>query len=319
MLITGNDPLATYKAIFEGTGLQWLFPWVTGEDRELAALNLQQTLIITTPLILTGLAVAFAFRAGLFNIGGQGQYIVGAIAAVWVGSSFAGMPGFLHIVLAIVAACAGGRGLGGDRRPAQGDRRGQRGDLDDHAQLHRDLGRAVAVRPGRPAPERPRRLAAGVERRRRGGPAAGVLGRSDAPGPAHRAVHRARRGRRLLGPAQPLDHRLRGARGRPEPGGGALQRHERGAELRARDGRLRPVRRPGRRARRAGLAVPPRHQRHPDRPARVHRHRGRAARDATRRAARWPPRCCSARCSAARRSATSTRRSSSRSWRRTSR
>jgi ABC-type uncharacterized transport system permease subunit len=107
VLITGNDPIATYAAIFEGTGLQWLFPWPI-EDRALAAVNLQQTLIVTTPLILTGLAVAFAFRAGLFNIGGQGQYIVGSIAAVWVGSSFAGMPGFLHIVLAILAACVAG-------------------------------------------------------------------------------------------------------------------------------------------------------------------------------------------------------------------
>jgi ABC-type uncharacterized transport system permease subunit len=108
VLITGNDPIATYKAIFEGTGLQWLFPWVTGDDRITAALNLQQTLILTTALILVGLAVAFAFRAGLFNIGGQGQYIVGSIAAVWVGSSFAGMPGFLHIVLAVIAACLAG-------------------------------------------------------------------------------------------------------------------------------------------------------------------------------------------------------------------
>jgi len=108
MLVTGSDPIATYQAIWKGTGLQWLFPWTTGADRDLAASNLQQTLIITTPLILTGLAVAFAFRAGLFNIGGNGQYIVGAIAAVWVGSSFAGMPSFLHIVLAILAACAAG-------------------------------------------------------------------------------------------------------------------------------------------------------------------------------------------------------------------
>ncbi len=108
VLITGNDPIATYKAIFEGTGLQWLFPWVTGDERVTAALNFQQTLILTTPLILLGLAVAFAFRAGLFNIGGQGQYTVGGIAAVWVGSSFAGMPGFLHIVLTIVAACLAG-------------------------------------------------------------------------------------------------------------------------------------------------------------------------------------------------------------------
>jgi general nucleoside transport system permease protein len=108
MLVTGKDPLATYEAIWKGTGLQWLFPWTTGADRDLAASNLQQTLIITTPLILTGLAVAFAFRAGLFNIGGNGQYIVGSIAAVWVGSSFAGMPSLLHIVLAILAACLAG-------------------------------------------------------------------------------------------------------------------------------------------------------------------------------------------------------------------
>ena len=113
VLLTGHDPIATYRAIFDGTGFQWFFPWVTGDERATAALNLQQTLILTTPLILVGLAVAFAFRAGLFNIGGQGQYTVGAIAAVWVGSSFAGMPGFLHIVLAIVAACAAGAAWAG--------------------------------------------------------------------------------------------------------------------------------------------------------------------------------------------------------------
>ena len=107
VLITGNNPITTYEAIFEGTGLQWVFPWPI-EDRELAAVNLQQTLILTTPLILVGLAVAFAFRAGLFNIGGQGQYIIGSIAAVWVGSEFAGMPGFLHIALAMLAACLAG-------------------------------------------------------------------------------------------------------------------------------------------------------------------------------------------------------------------
>ncbi|HEV3378921.1 MAG TPA: ABC transporter permease [Thermoleophilaceae bacterium] len=108
VLLVGKDPIATYEAIWRGTGLQWIFPWTTGEDRDLAAINLQQTLIITTPLILTGLAVAFAFRAGLFNIGGQGQYIVGSIAAVWVGSELAGMAGFLHILLAIAAACLAG-------------------------------------------------------------------------------------------------------------------------------------------------------------------------------------------------------------------
>lgn len=113
MLITGSDPFATYQAIFEGTGLQWLFPWVTGDDRAIAAINFQQTLIITTPLILTGLAVAFAFRAGLFNIGGQGQYIVGSIVAVWVGSSLDGTPALLHVILAIVLACLAGAAWGG--------------------------------------------------------------------------------------------------------------------------------------------------------------------------------------------------------------
>jgi general nucleoside transport system permease protein len=113
VLLAGSDPLSTYEAIWKGTGLQWIFPWTTGDDRTVAALNLQQTLIITAPLILTGLAVAFAFRAGLFNIGGQGQYLIGSIAAVWVGSEFAGMPGFLHIVLAILAACVAGAAWAG--------------------------------------------------------------------------------------------------------------------------------------------------------------------------------------------------------------
>src|SRR3954454_2311548 len=105
VLITGHDPIATYKAIFEGTGLNYFLP---GADRDIAALNLQQTLIQTTPLILTGLAVAFAFRCGLFNIGGQGQYIVGSILAVWVGSSFAGMPKLLHILFCILVGMLGG-------------------------------------------------------------------------------------------------------------------------------------------------------------------------------------------------------------------
>jgi len=108
VLATGANPIDTYRAIFEGSGLNWLFPWVSGDDRTIAALNLQQTLILTTPLILTGLAVAFAFRAGLFNIGGQGQYLVGSFAAVYVGSSLDGTPGFLHVVLAMLAGCVVG-------------------------------------------------------------------------------------------------------------------------------------------------------------------------------------------------------------------
>jgi simple sugar transport system permease protein len=113
VLATGHDPFATYKAIFNGTGLNWIFPWTSSLDRSTAAINLQQTLIQTTPLILTGLAVAFAFRCGLFNIGGQGQYLAGSYVAVWVGSSFHGMNGFLHIVVSIIAgSLAGGAWAG---------------------------------------------------------------------------------------------------------------------------------------------------------------------------------------------------------------
>ncbi len=105
---TGHNPFSTYKGIFQGTGLNWFFPWVSGAERVSAAFNLQQTLLVTTPLILTGLAVAFAFRCGMFNIGGQGQYIMGAITSVWVGSVWAGLPGVPHAIIAIVLAMLAG-------------------------------------------------------------------------------------------------------------------------------------------------------------------------------------------------------------------
>ena len=106
--------------------------------------------------MLTGLAVAFAFRCGLFNIGGQGQWIMGAIVSVWVGSSLAGLAGPAHIVLAIVARDAGGGRLGGHRRVPEGHGGRPRGDHDDHAQLDRLLGRQLPLRPGRAAAERRR-------------------------------------------------------------------------------------------------------------------------------------------------------------------
>ena len=126
LVTTGKNPLTTYRAIFEGAGLSWFFevgsyriglpfsdatvwfPWNVNDFESVAAVNLQQTLIFTTTLVLTGLAVAFAFRCGMFNIGGQGQYIVGGIWAVWIGSSFEGLDPFLHITLAIVVATLGG-------------------------------------------------------------------------------------------------------------------------------------------------------------------------------------------------------------------
>ena len=108
VVTTGKNPLSTYQEIFNGTGLNWLFPWVTGSERTTAAFNLQTTLVLTTALILTGLAVAFAFRCGLFNIGGNGQYLIGSFVGVWIGSSLEGLPGIVHIVLALVLGALAG-------------------------------------------------------------------------------------------------------------------------------------------------------------------------------------------------------------------
>jgi simple sugar transport system permease protein len=110
---TGHNPLSTYRAIFNGTGLNWFFPWVMGADRATAATNLQQTLILTTPLILAGLAVAFAFRCGMFNIGGEGQYLVGSYVAIFVGSAWVNMAGPAHIFLAVTLAALAGAAWGG--------------------------------------------------------------------------------------------------------------------------------------------------------------------------------------------------------------
>ena len=111
--ITGASPFSTYKAIYEGSGLNWPFLLLTGQDATVAGLNLEQTLILTTPLILSGMAVAYAFRAGLFNIGGQGQYFVGSYLGVIVGSSFEGLPGVLHVLLALVLGTLAGALWGG--------------------------------------------------------------------------------------------------------------------------------------------------------------------------------------------------------------
>ena len=64
---------------------------------------LSETLVAASPLILTGLSVALAFRAGLFNIGAQGQFIAGAIGASWVGFTF-DLPTGIHAVAAVAAA-----------------------------------------------------------------------------------------------------------------------------------------------------------------------------------------------------------------------
>lgn len=70
--------------------------------------NFGEFLVSSTPLIFTGLSVAFAFRAGLFNIGGEGQYLMAQVAAAWVGYHFVGLPGVLHSWLGLLAAALAG-------------------------------------------------------------------------------------------------------------------------------------------------------------------------------------------------------------------
>lgn len=71
-----------------------------------------ETLVAATPLIFTGLSVAIGFRAGLFNIGGQGQLIIGAMGALIIGFSF-NLPSILHIPLALIAGTLAGAIWGG--------------------------------------------------------------------------------------------------------------------------------------------------------------------------------------------------------------
>lgn len=94
MLLSGDDPIAAYKGLFSGA---------FGSARGWAT-----TIRKMTPLILTGLSVAVAFTAGLFNIGASGQYIMGSVAAVAVGINFEGMPMVIHLPLALLAGVAGG-------------------------------------------------------------------------------------------------------------------------------------------------------------------------------------------------------------------
>lgn len=70
--------------------------------------NIGQVFYYATPLIMTGLSVGFAKRTGLFNIGGPGQFIVGAFAAVFVGVKFSFLPPIIHCLVAMLAACLAG-------------------------------------------------------------------------------------------------------------------------------------------------------------------------------------------------------------------
>lgn len=88
LIVSGVNPLEAYQALIAGA---------FGETRYLL-----RTFEKTTPLIFSGLAVAFAFKAGLFNIGAQGQLILGALTSGVLGFMITGMPPLVHISVALI-------------------------------------------------------------------------------------------------------------------------------------------------------------------------------------------------------------------------
>jgi ABC-type uncharacterized transport system permease subunit len=99
-----------YTALFEGAIYN---PKIAANHTLAGYLGpLSETLVNATPLILGGLSVGLAFRAGLFNIGGQGQIILGAIFAGYVGFHWH-LPAGIHVIAAILAGVLGGALWGG--------------------------------------------------------------------------------------------------------------------------------------------------------------------------------------------------------------
>ncbi len=93
VLATGRDPLAAMAALYSGAfGSMYGF------------LNVWTK---ACPLLFTGLAVLIAFRAGFWNIGAEGQFVVGAIVAGWVGT-WSGLPSIIHVPLILAGAFLGG-------------------------------------------------------------------------------------------------------------------------------------------------------------------------------------------------------------------
>lgn len=109
ILVAGFNPLVAYGALVQGA---------FGDSFALG-----NTLARTTPLIFTGLAVAFAFRCNLLNIGAEGQLYAGALASVIVGIYVTGLPAFIHIPFALAMGFGAGAiwgGLAGYLKSARG-------------------------------------------------------------------------------------------------------------------------------------------------------------------------------------------------------
>lgn len=96
-----------YVALVQGSIFNW-----AGVDFAAKMYPITETLTVSTPLICAGLGVALAFRAGLFNIGAQGQIIFGALFGAYVGFAWH-LPVVLHLLVVIVAGFVGGAIWGG--------------------------------------------------------------------------------------------------------------------------------------------------------------------------------------------------------------
>jgi ABC-type uncharacterized transport system permease subunit len=104
---------AAYRAMFDGAIFS---PATIGDAFHGGSVGaifypISQSLSDATPLILTGLSVAIAFRAGLFNIGAAGQWIGGAIVATYLGFAVSMPPG-LHVIVCLLGGIAGGAAVG---------------------------------------------------------------------------------------------------------------------------------------------------------------------------------------------------------------
>jgi simple sugar transport system permease protein len=99
---TGGNPLTAYQGLLcGGFGLSCL-------GGEIPALQLSNTIVFVTPLIMAGVAVALPFRAGLFNIGAEGQFLVGAAACTTIGIKLSGWPAPLLLPLVLIGGMAAG-------------------------------------------------------------------------------------------------------------------------------------------------------------------------------------------------------------------
>ena len=105
--VTGGNPISAYQALICGGFGLFCF------GGEQPALQLSNTIVFLTPLIMAGLAVALPFRAGMFNIGAEGQLIMGAIAATTVGIHLGGLPAWLLVPLVLIAGSLAGAAWGG--------------------------------------------------------------------------------------------------------------------------------------------------------------------------------------------------------------